>query len=199
MSALASLRFSRGWPSDTTTKSPGPGAPAARRRRMSRDGGHDRARRRGLAPLVSPCSPVSAPAAESPVSPRRLGSALRARARELKRGTATQRDYGARWQRQAKAIIARDPMCVLCGVQASREADNIKCARWERRPPELQRLWRACPGGSRRRAAADSDSLSPPSLSFMRTLDTLGGYNLWDPSQLNPGLATRAISMGVIR
>jgi len=48
-----------------------------------------------------------------------------ARAREIKRGTASARGYGARWQRIAKVIIARDPICTLCGVRASTEADHI--------------------------------------------------------------------------
>jgi 5-methylcytosine-specific restriction endonuclease McrA len=40
-------------------------------------------------------------------------------------GTATARGYGARWQRQAKVIIARDPICALCGVRPSTEADHV--------------------------------------------------------------------------
>jgi len=51
---------------------------------------------------------------------------VHARAREQRRGTATQRGYGARHQRWRKLVLARHPICCAsgCGKLAT-EADHV--------------------------------------------------------------------------
>lgn len=47
---------------------------------------------------------------------------------DQRRGTAAQRDYGARWQRLRKMVLARDPLCKikqLCAGAPSTDADHI--------------------------------------------------------------------------
>lgn len=47
------------------------------------------------------------------------------RARDRARGTTAQRGYGAAWQRLRRQILARDPVCTLCGTRPSTEVDHI--------------------------------------------------------------------------
>ena len=47
------------------------------------------------------------------------------RRENARRGTSQQRGYGARWKRLRVVILARDPICVSCGLAPSVAVDHI--------------------------------------------------------------------------
>jgi 5-methylcytosine-specific restriction protein A len=47
------------------------------------------------------------------------------RQRDAKRGTATQRGYGASWRAIRAEVIVRDPICRICHRNPSTDADHV--------------------------------------------------------------------------
>jgi 5-methylcytosine-specific restriction enzyme A len=52
------------------------------------------------------------------------GPVVREQAYDRERGTASQRGYGARWQRLRKMYLRQHPVCTLCGQPAT-DVDHI--------------------------------------------------------------------------
>lgn len=55
----------------------------------------------------------------------RLGTTARSSTWAADRGTDHARQYGRRWRLLRAMILARDPVCTLCGTAAATEVDHI--------------------------------------------------------------------------
>ena len=69
--------------------------------------------------IPSPCAEPGCPAATNGGRCRK-----HRRAYERRRGTSAQRGYGGGWRALRAAVLARDPICKLCGRAPSTEADH---------------------------------------------------------------------------
>lgn len=47
------------------------------------------------------------------------------KAYDAERGSSARRGYGHRWRKLRKLILARDPICRICGEQASTDVDHV--------------------------------------------------------------------------
>jgi 5-methylcytosine-specific restriction enzyme A len=68
-----------------------------------------------------------------------------------RQGSKAKQGYGKRWRKLRKVIIARDPICKICGVSASRDVDHIEPKRPEQdaadfREDQLQGICKPCHG-----------------------------------------------------
>ncbi len=74
-------------------------------------------------PCAKPCCPALVPVRTRHCPKHQRQSHARDRER---RGSSYQRGYGKRWRKLRLIILARDPICVDCGIEPSIHVDHIK-------------------------------------------------------------------------